>query len=165
MSKPTRLFDFIYQQQEKFPQEKCYVFKKENNWESISTLQFIKQANIASRALLNLGIKPNDKIAVISSNNRYEWHVLDIGILQIGAQNVPLYPTLSEKDYEYIINHSDALYCFVSDKELLSKVNAIKEKTQLKKVFTFDEVKCRNKLEFFFRIRKIRRESAQSRRT
>jgi len=90
--------------------------------------------------LLNLGIQPNDKIAVISSNNRPEWHVLDIGTLQIGAQNVPLYPTLSEKDYEYIINHSDALYCFVSDKELLAKVNAVKEKTKLKQVFTFDDV-------------------------
>lgn len=136
----TRLFDFIYQQQEKFPQEKCYVYKKENNWKSISTQEFIKQANTVSRALLNLGIKPNDKIAVISSNNRPEWHILDIGTLQIGVQNVPLYPTLSEKDYEYIINHSDALYCFVSDKELLEKVNAVKDRTQLKGVFTFDDI-------------------------
>jgi len=136
----TRLFDFIYYQQEKFPQEKCYVYKKENNWKSISTQEFIKQANIASRALLNLGIKPDDKIAVISSNNRPEWHILDIGTLQIGAQNVPLYPTLSEKDYEYIINHSDALYCFVSDKELLEKVNTVKDRTQLKGVFTFDDI-------------------------
>jgi long-chain acyl-CoA synthetase len=140
MSNPKLLFDFIYQQQEKFPQEKCYVFKKENSWQSISTQEFIEKSNIASRALLNLGIKPNDKIAVISSNNRPEWHILDIGTLQIGAQNVPIYPTLAEKDYEYIINHSDALYCFVSDKELLEKVNAIKGKTQLKGIFTFDNI-------------------------
>ena len=141
MTKPiTRLFDFITNQQEKFPQKKCYVYKKDNRWKSISTQEFIDQTNIASRALLNLGIKPNDKIAVISSYNSPEWHVLDIGALQIGAQNVPLYPTLSEKDYEYIINHSDALYCFVSDKELLQKVNAVKSKTSLKGIFTFEEI-------------------------
>mgnify|MGYP003624155175 FL=1 len=154
MSNSKRLFDFIYQQQENFPQEKCYVFKKENNWKSISTQQFLEQANIASRALLNLGIKPNDKIAVISSNNRPEWHVLDIGALQIGAQNVPLYPTLAEKDYEYIINHSDAVYCFVSDKELLSKVTAIKEKTQLKGVFTFDEINVKTNWKTFLKLGK-----------
>ena len=136
----TRLFDFIYHQQNTYPQQKCYVFKKENEWCSISTQEFIDQSNKVSRALLSLGIKPNDKIAVISSNNRPEWHALDIGILQIGAQNVPLYPTLSEKDYQYILEHSDAVYCFVSDKGLLDKVNAVKNKTKLKGVFTFDEI-------------------------
>ena len=136
----TRLFDFIYYQEEKHPQEKCYTYKKHNKWHSISTKTFVEQANTISRALLNLGIKKDDKIAVISSNNRPEWHALDIGILQLGAQNIPLYPTLSENDYEYILNHSDALYCFVSDKELLEKVKAVKDKTSLKGVFTFDKI-------------------------
>jgi long-chain acyl-CoA synthetase len=154
MSSPKRLFDFIYNQQEKFPQKKCYVYKKDTHWESISTQQFLEQVNIASRALLNLGIKPNDKIAVISSNNRSEWHILDIATLQIGAQNVPLYPTLSEKDYQYTINHSDALYCFVSDKELLAKVTAVKAKTQLKGVFTFDEINAETSWNSFLELGK-----------
>ena len=136
----TRLFDFPYYQLEKYNLDAALVTKKEGVWEKTSTKEYLNKANAISRGLLRLGVQPNDKIAVISSNNRYEWHVLDIGILQIGAQNVPLYPTLSEKDYAYIINHSDALYCFVSDKDLLNKVNAVKEKTQLKKVFTFDEI-------------------------
>ncbi len=62
-----------------------------------------------------LGINVNDKIAIISSNNRTEWHITDIGVLQTGAQNVPIYPTISAEDYEYILNHSDSTYCFVSD--------------------------------------------------
>lgn len=140
MNPPKLLFDFIYHQQENFPQEKCYVYKNGNNWKNISTQEFIKKTNIVSRALLHLNIKTNDKIAVISSNNRPEWHMLDIGVLQIGAQNIPIYPTLVAKDYEYIINHSDALYCFVSDKDLLEKVTAIKDKTKLKGIFTFDEI-------------------------
>ncbi len=116
------------------------ITSKENEWHSISTKDFIEQSNTVSRALLNLGIKKGDKIAVISSRNRPEWHSLDIGTLQIGAQNVPLYPTLSESDYEYILNHSDAIYCFVSDKDLLEKVNAVKDKTNLKGIFTFDDI-------------------------
>ncbi len=136
----SRLFDFIYYQEQHYAQEKCYTFKELGKWTSISTKEFIAESNTVSRALLNLGIHKDDKIAVISATNRPEWHALDIGILQIGAQNIPLYPTLSEKDYQYILNHSDALYCFVSDKELLEKVNAVKEKTNLKGVFTFDEI-------------------------
>jgi long-chain acyl-CoA synthetase len=46
---------------------------------------------------------------------------MDIGILQTGAQNVPIYPTITEDDYEYILNHLRAIYCFVSDAEILQK--------------------------------------------
>ena len=137
--KPTRLFDFPQYQLQEYPQEKCFVYKENNIWKNISTQKYIDQANLASRALLKLGIQPNDKIAVITVNNSYTWHVLDIGILQIGAQNVPLYATLSSKDYAYILTHSDAQYCFVSDDDLLEKVNAVKEQTNLKKVFSFKE--------------------------
>ena len=151
---PTRLFDFIYHQEQKYPQEKCYTFKKLEKWNSISTKEFLDQANTVSRALLNLGVQKGDKIAVISSNNRPEWHALDIGILQIGAQNIPLYPTLSEKDYQYILHHSDALFCFVSDNELLGKVNAVKEKTHLKGVYTFDEIDEKTNWNTFLRLGK-----------
>jgi long-chain acyl-CoA synthetase len=65
-----------------------------------------------------MGIKKN-KIAVISSSNRTEWNIMDIGILQTGAKR-PIYPTI-EDDYEYILNHSRAIYCFVSDAEILQK--------------------------------------------
>ena len=90
--------------------------------------------------MLNLGVKPNDKIAVISSNDRPEWHALECGVLQIGAQNVPLYPTLSTKDYQYIIKHSDVKFCFVSDKLLLKKVLETRQNTALQEVYTFDEI-------------------------
>jgi len=149
---PTRLFDFIYHQEQQYPQEKCYTFKKHGKWSSISTRYFLDEANSVSRALLKLGILKNDKIAVISTNNRPEWHALDIGVLQIGAQNIPLYPTLSEKDYQYILNHSDALYCFVSDKDLLEKVNAVKENTNLKGVFTFDEINTETDWNTFLKL-------------
>jgi len=141
MTEIKRLFDFPYFQLENHPLEKSLVTKYNGKWEALSTQQYIDKANAVSRGLLRLGIKPNDKIALISSTNRTEWNVMDIGILQIGAQNVPIYPTISQEDYEYVLNHSGATYCFVSDKEVLDKVNAIKHNTQLKEVYSFDVIK------------------------
>jgi long-chain acyl-CoA synthetase len=140
-----RLFDFPYYQLENFPLEKALGTKYNGSWETISTQQFIDKANAISRGLLRLGIQPNEKIAVISSSNRTEWSILDIGVLQLGAQNVPIYPTITEDNYEYVLNHSEATYCFVSDKEVLDKLNSIKHNTKLKEVYSFDEIEgCKN---------------------
>jgi len=138
MTEITRIFDIPKYQLDKFNLKKALTTKYNGEWISISSQEYLNQANAISRGLLKLGVKENDKIAVISSTNRTEWSVLDIGVLQIGAQNVPIYPTISEEDYEYILNHSESIYCFVSDIEVLEKINAIKEKTKLKGVYTFD---------------------------
>ena len=140
MNEIKRLFDFPYYQLENFPLDEALATKYGDEWKTLSTQQYIDQANAISRGLLKLGIKPNDKIAVISTSNRTEWNVMDIGILQLGAQNVPIYPTISEDDYEYVLNHSGAIYCFVSDEEVLGKVNSIKANTQLKEVYSFDDI-------------------------
>ena len=142
MSEITRLFDFPYYQLEKYHSiEDALVTKYNNDWIKTSTTSYIAQANAISRALLRLGIQKNDKIAVISSTNRTEWNIMDIGVLQTGAQNVPIYPTISEDDYEYILNHSESSYCFVSDKEVLRKINLIRNKTpRLIEVYSFNEI-------------------------
>ena len=137
----TRIFDFPYHQLEKYNLPQAFSTKYDGKWETISTQEYINKANAISRGLLKLGIQPNDKVAIISSTNRHEWNICDIGILQTGAQNVPIYPTISKEDYEYVLNHSEAIYCFVSDDEVLKKVNSIKENTHLKEVFTFDTIK------------------------
>ncbi|WP_373056003.1 long-chain fatty acid--CoA ligase [Zunongwangia sp. H14] len=145
MTEIKRLFDFPYYQLENHPLEVALSTKYSNSWNSISTKEYIDKANSVSRGLLRLGVKPAEKIAVISSSNRNEWNVLDIGVLQIGAQNVPVYPTISEDDYEYVLNHSEAVYCFVSDAEVLKKLNAIKAGTKLKEVYSFDQIEgCKN---------------------
>ena len=130
-----RIFDFAYYQLQNAPQENCFNYKKNNEWVSISTQEYIDTANKVSASLLKLGIQPDDKIAVITTNNHPHWHILDIGVTQIGAQNVPLYATLSEKDYAYILAHSDSKYCFVSDEELYEKVKSVQKQTGLKGVF------------------------------
>ena len=146
MQKVTRLFDFPYYQLEKHALDKALVSKKNGSWISTSTQEYINKANAISRGLLRLGVKPNDKIAVISLTNRTEWNIMDIGILQLGAQNVPVYPTISEEDYAYVLNHSEAKFCFVSCGEVYEKVTAIKDQVKsLENVYSFDELSnCEN---------------------
>ncbi|NNJ88453.1 MAG: AMP-binding protein, partial [Eudoraea sp.] len=141
MQSVTRLFDIPYYQQENFPLEKALITKYQGEWVATSTKEYIRKANMLSRALLKLDVQANDKIAVISMTNRTEWNILDIAVLQVGAQNVPIYPTVSEEDYEYILNHSESHYCFVSCEEVLEKVMNIKGKVpSLKGIYSFDEI-------------------------
>jgi len=146
MMQVTRLFDFPYYQKETNPLENALVTKYNGKWVSTSTEEYIDKANKISRGLLRLGVKPNDKIAIISMTNRTEWNIMDIGVLQTGAQTVPIYPTISEEDYEYVLNHSEAKYCFVSCQEVLNKVLAVSGNLKkLKDVFSFDDLSnCNN---------------------
>jgi long-chain acyl-CoA synthetase len=141
MTKPTRLFDFAFQQLETHPLPAMIKTKMGDGWVSISTKEFVHQSEALAKGLLNLKVQPGDKIAMITSYNRQEWNVTDSAILQIGAVNVPIYPTMTETDYEYILNHSEARMIFVSDIALYEKVKSIY--TQLKfqpQIFSFEKI-------------------------
>jgi long-chain acyl-CoA synthetase len=146
MATITRLFDFPYHQQQNHNIPDALVTKKNGEWIKTSTDEYLDSANAISRGLIRMGVKTGTKIAVISTSNRTEWHILDIGILQLGANNVPIYPTICEEDYEYILNHSEAEFCFVSDEGVLNKVNAIRKNvSNLKEVYSFDSIAdCKN---------------------
>ena len=141
MTEVKRLFDFPYYQLENYPQEAALVSKENGTWVKTSTQQYIDQANAISRGLIKLGVKANDKVAIISMTNRTQWNICDIGILQTGAQDVPIYPTISEQDYEYVLNHSESKYVFVSCKEVLDKINKIKANVPtLLGVYSFEDI-------------------------
>jgi long-chain acyl-CoA synthetase len=136
-----RLFDFPHYQLETFPREDALVSKVNGEWIKTSTQSFVEQANAVSRGLLRLGVQKNDKIAIISTTNRTEWNIMDIGIMQTGAQDVPIYPTISEEDYAYVLNHSESKYVFVSDKEVYDKVIKIKDQVaSLIEIYSFEDI-------------------------
>ena len=136
-----RIFDIAHQAKVKFPNDTMFATKYHGEWEKISTHEFINMGNKISRGLLKLGIKPGDKIALITTATRTEWAIMDLGILQIGAVGVPVYPTISSDDYNYIFNNAEVKYCFLSDRDLLNKVLAVKEQVPtLKGIFTFDHI-------------------------
>jgi len=136
-----RLFDFPYYQLEKFPREDALVNKINGEWIKTSTASYVGQSNAFSRGLLKLGIKPQDKIAIVTSNNRTEWNIADIGMQQVGAVSVPMYPTLSQDDFTYILNNSESKFCIVSDEELFNKINLIKDQVpSLVAIYCFNDV-------------------------
>lgn len=137
----TRLFDIPYEALKNYPKEDALATKYAGKWEKLSTRDFINQGNQFSRGLLSLDVKVGDRIGLVSTNNRTEWFVADLGISQIGAITVPVYPTISIEDYVYIFNDAEIKYCFVSDKGLYEKLLQVKEKvSSLIEIFTFDEV-------------------------
>ncbi len=137
----TRIFDLISHYENNYKIKDDVLVGKENGqWVKYNLAKYRETANNVSYALLNLGIKKGDKIATIS-NNRPEWNFVDMGIMQIGAIHVPLYPTISADDYKYIIVHADVKYVFVSGKEIIRKVGHIlKALDNIKEVFTFSKV-------------------------
>ncbi len=149
MTDPKRLFDFPYYQLATYPQDGALVSKVNGEWIKTSTQEYVDKANSISRGLIKLGVQPNDKIAIISMTNRTEWNICDIGILQTGAQDVPIYPTISEDEYEYVLNHSESTYVFVSCTEVLEKIKKIKQNVpSLKGIYCFDTIDgCSNWME------------------
>ena len=145
----TRLFDIPYEALKNYPKEDALATKYAGTWEKLSTQDFINQGNQFSRGLLSLDVKVGDRIGLVSTNNRTEWFVADLGISQIGAITVPVYPTISIEDYVHIFNDAEIKYCFVSDKGLYEKLLQVKEQvSSLVEIFTFDKVEnARNWLE------------------
>ncbi|MEL6942271.1 MAG: long-chain fatty acid--CoA ligase, partial [Bacteroidota bacterium] len=138
--KPTRLFDFIYYQKEHYPQAISYAGKSDDGeWRHFSTHDMIEQSLKTAGGLLELGLEAGDKIAIVSYKNRPEWTIVDLAALQIGVIDVPLYPTISAAEYEYILNDAEVKYAFVGGGDSYDKVlEAQKNVPSLKGIFTMD---------------------------
>jgi long-chain acyl-CoA synthetase len=136
----SRLFDIIHYQNELYPQDDALNHKVNGQWIKYSTSQIIDLANKASLAFLKLGLKREDKIAIVSTN-RPEWNIIDLASLQAGLVNVPVYPTISEHEYNFIFNDAAIKYAFVEDENLYNKIKAIQPNVpSLIDVYTFNEV-------------------------
>ncbi|MEI6888097.1 MAG: AMP-dependent synthetase/ligase [Bacteroidales bacterium] len=136
----TRIFDLLPYYEEKFKPKDDVIASKENGeWVKYSIRQYREMADSISYGFLSLGVQPGDKIAQISPN-RVEWNIVDMAILQAGAIHVPIYPTISESDYKYILNHAEVKYVFVSGMELLRKIQHIlPEVPSLLGVYTYKD--------------------------
>lgn len=143
----TRLFEILPHYKENYkPKDDVLAGKENGEWVKYNIDQYIEISNNISYALLHLGVEKGDKIASIS-NNRPEWNFVDMAIMQIGAVHVPIYPTISESEYRYILNHAEVKYVFVSSKTLLKKIEHIApDILSLKGIYTFDKVPKANHL-------------------
>ncbi len=154
MITPTRTFDFIYYQQDAYPQKRAFTFRENGvNTATYSTADIIGLANKVSCGLLRLGLKMGDTVAMVTAKNRPEWTIVDLAMAQIGVVNVPVYPNISPSEFEYIFNEAAVKLCFIGDDtegSILKKIQTVQSTIPtLSTLYTFDKVE---KIEYWENI-------------
>jgi long-chain acyl-CoA synthetase len=150
MCKETRIFDILNVYTEKWPEQKVALARKENGeWRKYSPAEYQDLTRKVSYALIELGIQPKDKVAIISGN-RPEWNILDMAIMQIGAIDVPIYPTISKEDYRYILDNCDARMVVLEGVAVMNKVEEVRaDIPKLEYLYTFQN---REKYPYFAQL-------------
>ena len=138
---PPRTFDLLPRYVEKYGKKKTiFASKVDGEWKKYKAREFVKMTDVISQGLIGLGVTKGDRVAVIS-NNCPQWNMVDFAVQQIGGILVPVYPTVRQTDYEYIINHAEPKIIFVEGSLLLKKVKGVLDKmTEKPKVFAFNPV-------------------------
>lgn len=138
--KITRIFDLLDNYLEQYPQqEAALAYKRAGQWRKYSIQEYVELTNLISYGMLQQGIKPGDNVGIVSGN-RPQWNMLDMAIMQIGAISIPIYPTISQEDYRYILNHAEMKMIFIEGKDLRRKLEPVLPDVKtLKSIFVFDE--------------------------
>ena len=138
--KLERVFDILEHLKSYAPKSDILNAKINKKWQSFSLNSFIDYANFVGSALLHLGFKPADNIAIMSSNMP-QWNFVDFGCQQVSMPTVPIYPTISNEDLKYILNHCEAKIIFISDKAVYQKIETIRsEIPNLQYIYSFFEI-------------------------
>lgn len=116
------------------------VAKEQGFWVKYTAEDYVSSVNYISYGLIASGLKKGDRIATIS-NNRPEWNFMDMGMSQAGIVHVPVYPTLSDEDYIFILNHAEPSLLLISDRTLCDRICPIAMKvSSIKGIYTFNEI-------------------------
>ncbi len=136
----TRIFDLLDNYLEQYPQqEAALAYKRGGQWRRYSIQEYAELTNLISYGMLQLGISRGDNVGIVSGN-RPQWNMLDMAIMQIGAISIPIYPTISQEDYRYILNHAEMKMIFIEGKDLRRKLEPILPDVKtLKSIYVFDE--------------------------
>jgi len=158
----TRLFDLLDNYLDKYPnQDAALVCKRDGAWRKFSIQEYAELTNNISYGMIKLGIMPGDKVGIVSGN-RPEWNMLDFAAMQIGAISVPIYPTISQDDYRYILNHAEMKMIFIEGKELRTKLEPIlPEIESLKEIFTFVDQGVESKYKYLDQLIELGKNNPQ----
>ena len=138
--KITRIFDLLDNYLEQYPQqEAALAYKRGGQWRRYSIQEYVELTNLISYGMIHLGIKPGDNVGIVSGN-RPQWNMLDMAIMQMGAISIPIYPTISQEDYRYILNHAEMKMIFIEGRDLRRKLEPVLPDVKtLKSIYVFDE--------------------------
>ena len=136
---PTRIFDLLTYQLTHYPKPDALAYKVNGEWRKFSTQEVADTVRALAAGLRAAGIGPGDKVANVTENNRPEWNFIDLAVLQLGAVHVPIYPTLTPEEFEFILNDSGAKLAFASTEALRAKIAAVADRLPaLEGIYTYD---------------------------
>lgn len=139
-TEPTRLFDLLDRKADLSPRRPVFGYKENGTWVHHYIDEYKEKSDLISYALLHLGVQRGENVALISTG-RPEWNYMDIGVQQIGAVLVPIYPTISESEYLYILTDAEVRFIVVESESLLHKIEAIRDKLPtLQEIYTIQPV-------------------------
>lgn len=138
--KVTRTFDVLDHALLNFPRPDALGGKKGDNWYTFSTQEYVEKSHQFAMGMLAMGLSAGDKVATVT-NNRPEWNFADMGLAMMGAVHVPIYPTIGEEEYSYILSHSEAKYLIVGDAKLYEKLKPVVESVpNILEIYAFEEI-------------------------
>jgi long-chain acyl-CoA synthetase len=136
----TRTFDILDKYIHEFPREDALGGKKDGNWYTYSTEEYYKKSHQFALGMLALGLKKGDKVATVTTN-RPEWNFADMGMAMTGVVHVPIYPTIGEDEYKFILEHSETKILIVGDSKLYEKlVPVVRMLPGIQEIYTFEEM-------------------------
>ena len=140
--KATRIFD-ILEEQKKYPKPDMLANRVGDDWHRFSTQEYYDSAHIVAYALLEMGLQKGDKVATIMFN-RAEWNFMDMGITLANLVHVPIYATLNENEYKYILNHCDCKVVVIGIEAIYKRVEPILSDIEQKpEIFIIDNIEGR----------------------
>jgi long-chain acyl-CoA synthetase len=136
----TRTFDILDKYLNEFPRPDALGGKKDGEWYTYSTEDYYKKSHQFALGLLAMGFKKGDKIATVTAN-RPEWNFVDMGMAMAGVVHVPIYPTIGEEEYQYILEHSESKMLIAGDSKLYEKLHPIVKRIPgVRGIYTFEQV-------------------------
>jgi long-chain acyl-CoA synthetase len=137
----TRTFDILERYMQEFPRKDALGGKKDGNWYTYSTAEYIEKSNQLAMGFLALGLKKGDKVATVTAN-RPEWNFADMAMAMTGIIHVPIYPTIGEEEYRYILEHAEVRLLIAGDSKLFEKLSPIARELQIQDgLYTFEDIK------------------------
>ena len=141
MQTKCHLSVLVHEQAKKYGQAPALTFKNfgSEQWKTVSWNQFSKRVKQVSNALLNLGVKPQENIAIFSQNSIHYLYT-DFGAYGVRAVTIPFYATSSEQQVQYVVNDAKIRFLFVGEQEQYDKAHRVFPLCEsLERIIVFDK--------------------------
>ncbi len=131
----TRLFEILEYQQKRFPQPVALAGREQGKWQTWSTAELLAERDRLSAGLLHLGLRKGDRVGILAHCGSPQWAIADVAMLQTGIIPVPVHATARPDEIAHIARDAGLRACFVSNEEMLKKLQAAG--AELEWVFSF----------------------------